>query len=119
MQSRDARARDHTRRDRASPPSNRASRLESVGRRMDPAMIDTLVARARDGDERALADLFHHYQPKLVRMVELRLDAALRRRMDPADVVQEAWLEIVRRFGEWRAQSAIPFHVWLRLTTAQ
>src|SRR5262249_48381023 len=52
-------------------------------------------------------------------MVELRLDSTLRRRLDPIDVVQESWVEIVRRFPEWAAQSQVPFHVWLRLMTAQ
>jgi len=31
-------------------------------------------------------------------MVELRLDAALRRRLDPSDVVQEAWVDVVGVF---------------------
>ncbi|MFN0243105.1 MAG: sigma-70 family RNA polymerase sigma factor [Planctomycetota bacterium] len=86
---------------------------------MDSVVIEQLVARARDGDSRALSELFQLHQPRLVRMVELRLDAALRRRLDPADVVQEAWLEVVRRFEEWCAQDALPLSVWLRLTTAQ
>ncbi len=86
---------------------------------MDPAEIAALVDRARSGDARALTEIFHVYQPRLVRMVELRLDASLRRRLDPADIVQESWLEIARRFPEWCAQSALPLHVWLRLMTAQ
>lgn len=86
---------------------------------MDRDVIDELVERARHGDDGALSELFHLHQPRLVRMVELRLDTALRRRLDPADVVQEAWLEVVRRFPQWREQAALPFTVWLRLTTAQ
>lgn len=86
---------------------------------MDAAVIERLVARARAGDARALSEVFELHQPRLVRMVELRLDAALRRRLDPTDVVQEAWLEVMRRFEEWCAQDALPLTVWLRLTTAQ
>jgi RNA polymerase sigma-70 factor (ECF subfamily) len=86
---------------------------------MDPAMSQQLVDRARSGDERALSELFELHRPSLVRMVELRLDARLRRRLDPADVVQEAWLEVVQRFPRWCEQDALPFGVWLRLTTAQ
>lgn len=86
---------------------------------MDSTSQNELLARARQGDEHALARLFSEHQERLVRMVELRLDANLRRRLDPGDVVQEAWLEIVRRFPQWSVAANPPFHVWLRLTTAQ
>jgi RNA polymerase sigma-70 factor (ECF subfamily) len=86
---------------------------------LDVTQLSILVDRARNGDESALSHLFRHFQPRLVRMVELRLDSTLRRRLDPTDVVQESWVEIVRRFPEWAAQSQVPFHVWLRLMTAQ
>lgn len=85
---------------------------------MDPSASD-LEARARLGDEHALAESYRAHQAALVRMVHLRLDAGLRRRLDPADVVQEAWVEVLRRFDEWRAQDALPLHVWLRLITSQ
>jgi RNA polymerase sigma-70 factor, ECF subfamily len=83
----------------------------------DPA--PALVACARRGDAHALAELFRIYEPRLLRMVELRLDGRLRRRLDPADVVQDAWVEIVRRFDEWCRQDALPFHLWLRLIAGQ
>jgi len=78
-----------------------------------------LLARARRGDETALAELFRAHEPRLLRMVELRLDKSLRSRMDPADVVQDAWVEVVRRFDEWCRQDRLPLHVWLRLITGQ
>jgi len=77
------------------------------------------VARARLGDEHALAELFRLHEQRLLRMVELRLDRRLRRRLDAADIVQDAWVEVVRRFGEWCAQDKLPLHVWLRLITGQ
>jgi RNA polymerase sigma-70 factor (ECF subfamily) len=83
----------------------------------EPAL--DIVARARQGDEHALAALFRSHEPRLVRMVELRLDKRLRSRLDPADIVQDAWVEIVRRFDEWRRQDRLPLHVWMRLITGQ
>ncbi len=77
-----------------------------------------LEVLARAGDRSALSQSFQAYHARLVRMVELRLDASLRRRLDPADVVQEAWLEIVRRFDEWRPQP-MPLHAWLRFLASQ
>ena len=86
---------------------------------MPPDELSRLVDLARAGDAGALAQLVRVYEPRLVRMVELRLDARLRRRLDPGDVVQEALLEAVRRFPEWCGQTALPLHVWLRLITGQ
>jgi RNA polymerase sigma-70 factor, ECF subfamily len=85
---------------------------------MEPDLA-RLEARARQGDETALSELFRAQHGRLVRMIELRMDAGLKRRLDPADVVQEAWVEAVRRFEEWRPQVALPLHVWLRLITSQ
>lgn len=86
---------------------------------MDQHAVTALVRRAHQGDARAQTELFEAHQARLVRMVELRLEPALRRRLDPADVVQEAWVDVVRRLDEFVAQDAYPFHVWLRLITAQ
>lgn len=86
---------------------------------MDTLHEDERLARARRGDQRALAELFDAHRERLVKMVALRLDARLRRRLDPADVVQEAWLEVSRRFGEWSDAAKVPFPVWLRLTASQ
>ncbi len=84
----------------------------------DDAEAD-LLTRARGGDERALSELFESFRPRLVRMVSLRLDPGVRSRLDPADVVQETWLEVARRFPTWSGRDEIPFHVWLRLVAGQ
>lgn len=86
---------------------------------MDAATTNAWLELARKGDEAALSRLFAAHEARLVRMVELRLDPRLRRRLDPADIVQEAWLEVARRFPDWNARGEPPFHVWLRLTTSQ
>jgi len=86
---------------------------------MDESLEARWIESARLGDEQALSRLFEAHHARLMRMVELRLDARLRRRLDPADVVQEAWVEVLRRFGEWRTRDGLPFRVWLRLTTGQ
>jgi RNA polymerase sigma-70 factor (ECF subfamily) len=86
---------------------------------MDSDPPNALLDRARGGDAGALSELFAAHSPRLVRMVELRLDARLRKRLDPADVVQDAWIEVARRFMEWSVRATPPFHVWLRLSTSQ
>ena len=86
---------------------------------MGPDPVDSLLDRANAGDASALPELFEAFRPRLLRMVSLRLDASLRGRLDPADVVQETWLEVARRFPRWSGERSPPFQVWLRLVAGQ
>ena len=47
--------------------------------------------RLREDPVQGLAELFEHYRPRLRRMVQLRLDPRLARRVDASDVLQEAY----------------------------
>jgi RNA polymerase sigma-70 factor (ECF subfamily) len=85
----------------------------------DPSKNDDLLHRAQLGDERALADLFTRYRERLRRMVQLRLDRRLFGRVDADDVLQEAYLEVRKRFAQWSADRQPPFFLWLRLVTGQ
>jgi RNA polymerase sigma-70 factor (ECF subfamily) len=80
---------------------------------------DALLARAKAGDANALADLFTGYRERLKRMVALRLDRRLTGRVDPSDVIQEAFLEVHKRFKEYARDASVPFFLWLRLVTGQ
>ena len=80
----------------------------------DSRHIEELLARARDGDREASEELFAACRGYLRRLVELRLDRQVRARVDASDVVQEAQLEAVRRFGEYLKQPSMPFRLWLR-----
>lgn len=87
-----------------------------VERSNDP---DNLEARLRTGKKDALAELFMRSRERLLRMVGAILDARLRGRLDPADVVQESFLEATRRFDEYLANPDLTGYLWLRLLTAQ
>jgi RNA polymerase sigma-70 factor (ECF subfamily) len=66
-----------------------------------------------------LGDFFLQHRPRLRRMVELRLDRRLSRRLDPSDVVQEAYLEACRRLEEYLADPLMPLFPWLRRIAGQ
>lgn len=85
----------------------------------DPGLVDGLVARLRDGDERALAELFSRYRERLKRMVEFRLDRRLRGRVDGSDVLQEAYLDAALRLRHYVQKPEMSFFVWLRQITFQ
>jgi RNA polymerase sigma-70 factor (ECF subfamily) len=80
---------------------------------------DDLLRRARAGEAAALGALFARYRDRLRQMVRLRLDRRVAGRLDPCDVLQEAYLDVARRFPEYAAAPAVPIYVWLRALTGQ
>jgi RNA polymerase sigma-70 factor (ECF subfamily) len=85
----------------------------------DSVDLKELVHRLAAGDQRALAAAFQRYRDRLRCMVRLRLDRRLQGRVDPSDVLQEAYLDIARRAPEYAANPAMPFFLWLRFLTGQ
>jgi RNA polymerase sigma-70 factor, ECF subfamily len=85
----------------------------------DGGQTDDLLRRARAGDAAALGALFAHYRDRLRQMVRLRLDPRVAGRFDPSDVLQEAYLDVARRFPEYTAAPEVPFYIWLRALTGQ
>src|SRR5258708_39838264 len=58
-----------------------------------------LANRVVRGDREALAELFSLFRPRLWRMVNFRLHPRLHGRVDPDDVLQDAWLMAVDRIS--------------------
>jgi len=81
--------------------------------------LDPLLRRAAQGDQESWRTLLERYEKRLRRMVALRLDARLQARLDPSDVLQEAYLEAWKRLDEYLQKPAMPFFLWLRLTAGQ
>jgi RNA polymerase sigma-70 factor, ECF subfamily len=78
-----------------------------------------LIRRAAEGDSGAMAALFTRHRDRLERVVSLRLDPRLRGRIDPADVLQETYLEVSRRIGEYASRPTVSAFVWLRSLATQ
>ncbi len=74
---------------------------------------EDLLARARGGDERALANLLGRHRAAIRRAIQLRLDRRLAARVDASDVVQETYLEASRRLSDYLAGESMPFALWL------
>lgn len=83
------------------------------------ADITPLLQRLREGDQRALGELFAIYRQRLRRMVEFRLDQRLQGRVAPSDVLQEAYIDALKRFGHYFDKPEGSFYVWLRLIVNQ
>lgn len=81
--------------------------------------IEALVDRIIAGDRAALAQMFTIYRPRLWRMVNFRLHPKLRGRVDPDDVLQDAWLRAVDRIGHFFADASRSPFVWFRIVVSQ
>jgi RNA polymerase sigma-70 factor (ECF subfamily) len=73
----------------------------------------------RRGDQQALATLFSRHRDRLGRMVDFRLDARLRGRVSASDVLQEAYIDALKRLPHFQADPDVPFFIWLRTVTVQ
>ena len=67
-----------------------------------------------DGDQKNWGELLTRHEDRLRRMVAFRLDQRLHGRIDPLDVVQEAYLEASEHRAEYLQNPSIPFFLWLR-----
>lgn len=73
------------------------------------------IDRLRDGGVEGLAEFFSRNRERLRRTVDLRLDGRLRARIDPSDVLQEAFLDVVDDLDAYLADPKLPPLLWLRL----
>jgi RNA polymerase sigma-70 factor (ECF subfamily) len=80
----------------------------------DASQTIELLDRAGQGDAAAVNGLLERHRTALRRMIELRLDRQVKRRVDASDVVQDVLVEASRRLSEYLATRKLPFHLWLR-----
>jgi RNA polymerase sigma-70 factor (ECF subfamily) len=78
-----------------------------------------LLKCAAAGEKDAWGLLLTRHQARLRAMVALRLDHRLQGRIDPSDVIQEAYLDATRQLAAYLKDPSIPFYLWLRLITGQ
>jgi RNA polymerase sigma-70 factor (ECF subfamily) len=80
---------------------------------------DELLHAARQGANGILTVLFERHRPRLEQMVRLRMDRRLQGRVDPADVVQDAYVTVCQKFAHYLAEARMPVYLWLRLEVGQ
>lgn len=85
----------------------------------DAIILDQLIQQAKGGNSQALGELFQMHTARLQNVVKFRMDSRIRGRLDPADVLQEAFIEATERFPEFGKSQDMPFFLWLRFITMQ
>ena len=73
-----------------------------------------LVIASKGGDNEALGRLLEQYRGYLLMLAHRYLSDRLRRRIDPADIVQLTYLEAKRDLPAFRGSSPAEFAGWLR-----
>src|SRR5437868_3183912 len=75
---------------------------------------DRLLDGARSGEPGAVDRLLGEFREPLRRVIDLRLDPALARRVDASDIVQDVLIEANQRLTDYLKSPDMPFHLWLR-----
>lgn len=70
--------------------------------------------RLQAAGEAELSVQFEAYLPQLRRMIDYRLPPVLQGRVDPEDILQDAWLEAARRLPDYLNAPEVPVYIWLR-----
>lgn len=76
--------------------------------------VDQLLSAARAGDGAALGQLLEQYRSYLALLARLQIAERLKGKVDPADLVQDAFLEAHRHFNAFRGVSEAEVVCWLR-----
>jgi len=76
--------------------------------------VDQLLSAARAGDGAALGQLLEQYRSYLALLARLQIAERLKGKVDPADMVQDAFLEAHRHFNTFRGASEAEVVCWLR-----
>ena len=79
-----------------------------------PEQTDELLTAAGEHRSGAADALLGEFREPLRRMIGLRLDPALAKRVDASDIVQDVLLEANQRLAEYLKKPDMPFHLWLR-----
>ncbi|HTW93242.1 MAG TPA: sigma-70 family RNA polymerase sigma factor [Tepidisphaeraceae bacterium] len=74
----------------------------------------TMLARARQGDGSATGRLLERYSRYLTLLARLQIGRRLQGKVDPADIVQETFLEATRQMENFRGNSEGELLAWLR-----
>jgi RNA polymerase sigma-70 factor (ECF subfamily) len=80
---------------------------------------EELLNRWQQGDGQALGELFTLHRDRLGRSIRFRLDPRLHGRLDPEDVLQEAYLAAVQRAHHYLGNPTHSVFVWLRMIVNQ
>lgn len=81
--------------------------------------IEELEHQLGQGDQQALDKLFDLHRARLERIVFFRMNPMLRRRLEPEDILQEAYIAAVKRLDHYAKNPFRSAFLWLRMIVNQ
>lgn len=78
-----------------------------------------ILDKFRQNGEVALAHFFAEHRAELQRLIRLRLDRRVSRRVDDSDIIQEAYVESCARLQAYLDSPQIPPGAWIRRLARQ
>jgi RNA polymerase sigma-70 factor (ECF subfamily) len=78
-------------------------------------LLGEIVAGRPDAFDR----LFDRHRGHLLGVIKQRISPALQARLDPADVIQETYIDAANQLPDYLARRPMPFRLWLRKTVQQ
>jgi RNA polymerase sigma-70 factor (ECF subfamily) len=86
---------------------------------MSPDNLNLLIDAARKGDTASADRLLGLYRNYLCLLARTGIDASLRGKADPSDVVQEALFKASQHFGQFQGTNQTELAAWLRQILAR
>ncbi|MFK7738466.1 MAG: sigma-70 family RNA polymerase sigma factor [Pirellulaceae bacterium] len=80
----------------------------------DGEATQELLSGVKAGDSDAVERLLDRHRDSLRRMIGMRLDQKIMRRVDVSDVVQDVLVEANRRLMDYLQNPVMAFHLWIR-----
>lgn len=80
----------------------------------DSTQTRQLLERIEAGDLPAVDLLMQNQRDYLRRLIELRMEGALRARVDPSDVIQETLIVVANRIDDFLERRPTSFRLWIR-----
>jgi RNA polymerase sigma-70 factor (ECF subfamily) len=77
------------------------------------SQIGSWVQAAAEGDQLAVAKLLAAYHPKLRARVRTRMDRALQPRLEPEDILQQVYLQVLRELDRFEDRGPDSFLNWV------
>jgi RNA polymerase sigma factor (sigma-70 family) len=88
--------------------------LDPIRKMTDAESSLTLVRRAHNGDQAAVDELFARYLPRLQRWAHGRLPAWARGSLDTHDLVQDTFMQVLKRLDQFEPRHEGAFQGYLR-----
>lgn len=85
-------------------------------------MNSPLLLKESDGKvlpRLSLDEMFEQFGPRLRSLIYLRIDPRIRARIDPSDVIQEAFADAIKRYPAYEQEAGMTPYIWLRFLTLQ